>query len=76
MKGGFVQTLLLAVALDAENQIIMLAWDIVEFENESLWCWFLSNQMEVIVDLDVEITTLILDHDKGLQSADDELGYV
>jgi hypothetical protein len=35
MKGGFVQTLLLAVALDAENQIITLAWAIVESENES-----------------------------------------
>jgi hypothetical protein len=28
------------------------------------------------VDLDVETTTLISDRDKGLQAADDELGYV
>jgi len=41
MKGGFVQTPLVAVALDAENQIVTLAWAIVESENESSWRWSL-----------------------------------
>jgi hypothetical protein len=75
MRGGYVQTLLLAVALDAENQIIILAWAVVESENESSWRWFLSQLTEAIGDLDVETTTLISDRDKGLQAADNQLAY-
>jgi hypothetical protein len=74
MKGSFVQTLL-AVALDAENQILVLAWALVEGENESSWRWFLRQLKEGIVDFDDDETTLISDRDKGLQSAEDELEF-
>jgi hypothetical protein len=42
LKGGFVHTLMLAVGIDAENQIVPLAWAVVESENERSWRWFLS----------------------------------
>jgi len=42
LKGTFVHTLLLAVGVDAEGHIVILAWAIVEGENESSWKWFFS----------------------------------
>jgi hypothetical protein len=76
LKGGFVHTLMLAVRIDAENQIVPLAWAVVESENERSWRWFLSHLSAAIPQLDGELTTLISDRDKGLQAAEDELEHV
>jgi hypothetical protein len=76
LKGSFTQSLLLAVALDVENQILVLGWVLVEVETESSWRWFLRRLKEAIPDFDDDETTLISDRDKGLISADTELEYV
>jgi hypothetical protein len=75
LKGSFTQTLLLAVALDAENQILVLGWALVEAETESSCRWFLRRLKEAMPDFDDNETTLISDRDKGLISADTELEY-
>jgi zinc finger SWIM domain-containing protein 3 len=76
LKGVFVQTLLVAVGIDANNHIVPLAWAVVESETESSWRWFLRELATAIPNLNTETTTLISDRDKGLQSADNELQHV
>jgi len=39
----FQQILLLAVVLDANNNILVLAWAIVESENRDSWRYFVMN---------------------------------
>jgi zinc finger SWIM domain-containing protein 3 len=75
LKGSFTQTLLLAVAMDAENQILVLGWALAEAETESCCRWFLRQLKEAMPDFDDDETTLISDRDKGLMSADTELEY-
>jgi hypothetical protein len=72
-KGTFSHVLLLAVCLDAENHIILLAWAIVESENESSWRYFLSHLKQSIPEINQPTTTVISDRDKGLTAADDEI---
>jgi len=43
MKTQFIQTLLLAVGIDAENHVVLLAWGLVESETEDSWRFFLTN---------------------------------
>jgi len=69
LKGSFVHTLLLAIRVDAEGHIVILAWAIVEGENESSRKWFFSQLKDGLSDLDCEDTTIISDRDKGLQAA-------
>ena len=69
LKTRFVQTLLLAVTIDANGHTLLLAWAIVESENSSSWEYFLRNLQLAIPILTTETTTLISDRDKGLQSA-------
>jgi hypothetical protein len=37
LKARFVQTLLLSVSIDANGQITLLAWGVVESENRNSW---------------------------------------
>ena len=42
-KTQFIQTLLLAVAIDADDHEVLLAWALVESETEDSWRFFLTN---------------------------------
>jgi hypothetical protein len=53
---------------------IILAWAVVESENEELWRYFFRHLVEAILELTEEETVFISDRDKGLRAADDELG--
>ncbi|XP_059294645.1 uncharacterized protein LOC132047646 [Lycium ferocissimum] len=73
LKGITKGQLLAAVAKDANNQMLPIAWAIVEYENKNTWTWFLKL---LIADLgmgDGRATTVISDMQKGLQSAMKEL---
>ncbi|KAI2494021.1 hypothetical protein MHU86_20507 [Fragilaria crotonensis] len=64
-KGGhFQQTLLLAVAFDGNNEIVLLALSIVDVENEDNWTWFVRHITDDFPNIDV----FVADYDKGIQS--------
>jgi transposase-like protein len=74
LKARFVQTLLLAVGVDANSQITLLAWGVVESENRSSWEWFLCHLRRAIPEVYSEGMILISDRDKGLLEAEEVLG--
>lgn len=72
LKSRFVQTLLLAVGIDANGNNPLLAWAIVESENTSSWeSLFLLLKRAIPQCLKM---TLISDRDKGLHAANGILG--
>jgi hypothetical protein len=73
MKDIFNLTVLLAVTTDAQNHNVLLAWAVVEGENEHAWRFFLSNLQTAIPQVNHPATTIISDRDKGLRAADDEI---
>lgn len=73
LKTKFVQTLLLAVTIDANGKTLLLAWSIVESENAASWGYFLSNLLQAIPEMGTEEMTLMSDRDKGLVKASEDL---
>lgn len=71
LKARFIQTLLLAVGIDANGKNVLLAWAVVESENKSLWSWFFLH-LKTAIPQALEMT-LISDRDKGLLAADEVL---
>jgi hypothetical protein len=74
LKGRFIQQLLLAVGIDANGNTLILAWAVVESENEDSWRYFFHHLITAIPEISEEPTVFISDRDKGLGAADDELG--
>lgn len=72
LKARFVQTLLLAVGIDANGKNLLLAWAVVERENKIFWTWFFEHLKHAIPQ--ALKVTLISDCDKGLLAADGLLG--
>jgi transposase-like protein len=72
LKARFIQTLLLAVGIDANGHNLLLAWAVVESENTNSWSWFLNHLKRAIPQC-LQMT-LISDRDKGLLAADVVLG--
>lgn len=72
LKARFVQTLLLAVGIDGNGNILLLAWAVVESENTMSWTWFLDCLKIAIPQ--VLQSTFISDRDKGLMAAERTLG--
>lgn len=65
-KECFIQTLLLAIAMDAENQLVVLAWAVVPSESEDSWTWFLQRLVEAYPDLNHPPTVIVSDRERGL----------
>lgn len=74
LKGRFIQQLLLAVGIDANSNTLILAWAVVESENEDSWRYFFKHLVEAILEISEETCVLISDRDKGIAAAEDELG--
>src|SRR2546429_3143606 len=68
-KSHFHMTLLIACALDGNNEIIPLAWGIVPIEDTDNWTWFLLHMKECFTGMNLDQTVFISDRDKGLQTA-------
>ena len=72
LKARFVQTLLLAVGIDANGKCLILASAVVGSENTASWTWFLEN-LKCTIPQSLSMT-LISDRDKGLLAADTVMG--
>jgi hypothetical protein len=74
LMGRFIQQLLLAVGIDSNRNSLVLAWAIIESENEDSWRYFFNHLVRAIPEIEEEATMFISDRDKDLGAADDELG--
>lgn len=61
--------LLVATALDANNQGLNLAWGIAPKENTDHWGWFFDNLMLAIPGINNPSTVVMSDRQKGLNRA-------
>ena len=71
-KARYIQTLLLAVTIDANGHIVLLAWAVVEGENSDSWTWFLCHLKHAIPQ--IMRATIMSDRDKGLINGEAILG--
>lgn len=71
-KGRFIQTLLLAVGIDANGKNLLLAWGVVEGESMGSWEWFFQ-LLKTAIPKCTEIA-LIGNRNEGLLAADQVLG--
>ncbi|CAI5466704.1 unnamed protein product [Closterium sp. Yama58-4] len=63
-------SLLIAVVLDGNQEIILLAWSLVESENKDSWTWFLDLFTKTFPEwIQRENAAIISDRDKGLVPA-------
>jgi hypothetical protein len=74
LKGRFIQQLLLAVGIDANGNTLILAWAVVESENEDSWRYFFEHLRQSIPEISEEMCVLTSDRDKGIAAAEEELG--
>jgi hypothetical protein len=65
--------LLLATAIDANNQAINLAWGIVPKENTVHWSWFLENLSAMLDGLNKRGVVIMSNRQKGLNKAIEEV---
>ncbi|XP_017431917.1 uncharacterized protein LOC108339290 [Vigna angularis] len=74
LKGKYGGELLTAIARDANDQMLPLAYAIVEVENKETWKWFLELVDEDIGGEAVHVSlTFISDQQKGLMQAFEEV---
>nr|XP_025886265.1 uncharacterized protein LOC112941297 [Solanum lycopersicum] len=73
LKGVCRGQLLIAVAKDGNNQMLPLAWAVVENENTITWSWFISLLKEDLRLGDGTSFTIMSDMQKGLDIAIKEL---
>ncbi|XP_059287011.1 uncharacterized protein LOC132040395 [Lycium ferocissimum] len=66
LKGVCKGQLLVAVCRDGNNQMLPLAWAVVEYENKHTWTWFIKCLREDFALGDGADLTLITDMQKGL----------
>ena len=68
LTGKYKGTLLVAIAADANNQLLPIAYALVESENKDSWLWFLSC-LKIGVVRNRPNVCIISDRNKGLLSA-------
>jgi hypothetical protein len=51
LMGKYEGTMLIAIGIDADHQLVPLAFAIVEKENNGSWGWFLRLVQRVVVSL-------------------------
>ncbi|KAH0692602.1 hypothetical protein KY285_019699 [Solanum tuberosum] len=73
LKGVCMGQLLIVVAKDGNNQMLPLAWAVVEKENTNSWSWFISLLQEDLGLGDGTNFTIMSDMQKGLDIAIKEL---
>ena len=64
----FIQTLLLAMGIDANAEATIITWGVVEGENTASWTYFIDYLKLALPTFAHEPAIIILDRDKGLES--------
>jgi hypothetical protein len=62
LTGKYEGTMLIAIGIDADHQLVPLAFAIVEKENNSSWSWFLRLVQKVVVETGREISVISDSH--------------
>lgn len=68
-KSRYRMMLLIACGIDANDQVIPLAWALVPIEDSSWWNWFLRYLKACYPLMDLENHTFISDREKGIAQA-------
>lgn len=68
-KATFEMTLLVAVVLDGNNEILPFAFSITTSEPQDNWQFFLSNSKRVVPEVNEQLVTVISDSGKGRQAS-------
>ncbi|KAE8230131.1 hypothetical protein CF326_g4876 [Tilletia indica] len=68
-KNKFNMVLLLAATMDADSNLIILAWALVPSETQDTWDWFLRKLLIALPTLALPSSTIISDRQKGLLAA-------
>ncbi|KAE8195822.1 hypothetical protein CF335_g5002 [Tilletia laevis] len=68
-KNKFGMVLLLATSMDADSNLVIVAWAMVNTESEETWTWFLRLLLVACPTLGLSTTTIISDRQKGLLNA-------
>ena len=68
LTGTYKGTLMVAVAIDAEDQLIPIAFAVTEGENNSSWSWFITNVRRHVIGPERRIC-MISDRHQGLLNA-------
>jgi len=72
MTGQYRGTLLIAIGVDGNNQVVSIAFALVESENSKSWLRFLKLIKRALVE-DRENACVLDDHNAGLLNAVDKL---
>ncbi|KAE8187091.1 hypothetical protein CF336_g6715 [Tilletia laevis] len=68
-KNKFNMVLLLAASMDADSNLVILAWAFVPTESTDTWEWFLGKLLIAFPSLAQSSSTIISDRQKGLIAA-------
>ncbi|XP_077252421.1 uncharacterized protein LOC143891776 [Tasmannia lanceolata] len=69
LRGKYLGILLIAVGVDGNNELVQLAFGVVETENEDSWCWFLYLVKRHVLPEGIGALTLCSDRQKRLMQA-------
>ena len=67
LKNKFKGMLLIVAALDDDNHIFPLGFDIVDLENDSSWLWFFE-QLRIVIDSREDLV-IISDRNSSIPNA-------
>jgi hypothetical protein len=68
-KSRFRIMLLIAYSIDANDEILLLAWALVPIENKRWWIWFCNLLSKWFPALQLENSVFMSDREKGLDKA-------
>ena len=68
-KNRFIQILLLAAGIDANDQLVILAWAVAPNESQETRTWFLGHLLQAFPLLNQQELVIINDREKGLLNA-------
>ena len=68
-KSRYRMMLLIACGIDANDQVVPLAWALVPIEDVSWWSWFLQYLKVCFPGMDIDNHTFISDREKGIAQA-------
>ncbi|KAE8222276.1 hypothetical protein CF326_g8408 [Tilletia indica] len=68
-KNRFNMVVLLAATMDADSNLVILAWALVPTESQATWEWFLGLLLQAFPTVGLPNTTIISDRQKGALAA-------